>query len=99
MRLVGPVARTASTGLCAPATWHEAPGEGPPSRQHVHAAVESAPPSGQGSLKSSKIAALLPLKAAATCDQKVGAWSRSGIGTCPVAFVVPGAVQCRSRIA
>ena len=55
-----------------PATWKDTPGQVPPSRQQVHAATLSAWLSGQGSLKSSKITASLPLKVLATLDQKAG---------------------------
>ncbi len=40
----------------------------------------------------------LPLYVWATCDQKVGEWSASAMGTWLLASVLPGAVQCRSRM-
>ncbi len=41
----------------------------------------------------------LLLNAVATEVQNAGEWSASGIGCCSSAIWVPGAVQCRSRIA
>ena len=64
-----------------PAAWYETPAQVPPSRQQVQAATLSCWLSGQGSLKSSKITASLPLNVLATLDQNAGEWSRSGIAT------------------
>src|SRR5207247_11340151 len=99
MMFVAPVARIAFTIVCMPAAWKPTPEQVPPSRQHCHAAVESELLSGYGSLWGSKITALLPLNAAATCDQKVTEWSMSSMGCWPVACCVPGALQWISRIA
>src|SRR3954464_13601353 len=80
----------------------------PPSRRQVHAAVgleKVVAKSGNGSLNRSKITALLPLNAVATCDQNIGVNCVSGIGFWQVALMsgqpAPGPlywpkVQCRS---
>src|SRR3981081_420774 len=92
--LGAPWARIEFTSVCIPAAWKETPGQVPPSRQHCQAATVSWFESGKGSLCGSKITASLPAYAVATCDQKVGEWSMSGIGCCPLAFWLPGADQC-----
>src|SRR3954464_11033044 len=69
-----------------------------PSRRQSQAAVVSRLLSGYGSLKRSKMTAGLLLKVLAAEGQKGGGGSRSAIGVGPVAFWVPGAAQCRSRM-
>src|SRR6187455_2352710 len=99
-RFVAPVARTALSNSCIPAAVYPTCGQVPapllPSRRQSQAAVVSRLSSGYGSLKRSKMTAVFVLKVVATDVQNAGEWSRSAIGTWPVAFWVPGAAQCRS---
>src|SRR4051812_32310737 len=90
MTLVAPVARTALTRLCMPATWYPIPVQVPPSRRQVHAAVgleKLLAKSGNGSLNRSKMTALLPLNAVATWLQNVGVNCAFGIGFWHVALI------------
>jgi len=80
------------TSVCIPATAYGVPAQTPPSRQHDQEML-------YGSLKRSKMTALLLLKVVATELQKAGAWSASAICCWLVARADPAAVQCKSRIA
>src|SRR5919198_506406 len=89
--LLAPAARTALSISCEPAAVKETPGQLPPSRTQVHAAVESWFESGCGSLYRSNSTAGASFKGGATEAQYASEWSRSAIGCCPVASCVPGA--------
>src|SRR6266851_2757651 len=102
--LVAPVARTVVTSVCMPAAAKGTSAQGlaltavlPFFQQDQALGLLPVLPV-NGSLKRSKITAELLLNVLATEVQKAGAWSRSGIASCLLACVVPGAAQCRSRM-
>src|SRR5450759_2751893 len=66
---VAPVVRTAVTSSCIPAAWYVIPLHVPPSRQQRQASGVSRLLSGKGSLNRSKMTALFPLNAVASCRQ------------------------------